>query len=119
MKAESFFVGYRETVCNPSPWRILERLSRPPWLATTMTPGHLDHCAVVVPVFLFFALAFFLDLSLGFKVGMPALQSSAYLAKNSPMTSGWTTVDSLILDDMRSLDLPFVALMRMGIGVSG
>lgn len=71
------------------------------------------------PTFFFFALAFFLLLSLGLSPDMPALQISAYRAKKPPRESGSTTVESLTLSELLLADLPLVARMRTGRGFEG
>ena len=47
---------------------------------------------------------------------MPLLHASAYLVKKVSSSSGLTIVDTLILSFRFSLDLPFVARIRMGTG---
>lgn len=50
---------------------------------------------------------------------MPALQTSAYLTKNSSKPSGCTIVDSLILSVLDFCDLPLVARIKTGNGEAG
>ena len=71
--------------------------------------------------FFFFAFPFaFLPLrSLFFNPDIPALHASAYLRKNPSNSPACTTVDSLILSFRFSLDLPFVARIKIGRGCGG
>ena len=70
--------------------------------------------------FLFLALALALAFaplrSLFFSPDMPFLHASAYLVKKFSISVGSTIVDSLTLSFRFSLDLPFVARIRMGTG---
>jgi len=107
--------------CPPQiyqPNGVLARVSMSGDSPKTVAP-QLPAAPPPVPPFFFFAFTFFLLLSLGFNLPMPALHTSWYLAKKPSRSSGCTTVESFSFSDLSFFPLPLVARMMRGRGLPG